>query len=284
MMMFGFLILLYSLRQRWYLALLGALAWGFSSYFIIIIGAGHIWKFLALTYVPPTIAGFILVYRHRPFVGSALLSLFAMLQLNANHPQMTYYFGLVMIIIAICFLIDAIRRKDIPNWFRGTGLALVCGALAIGANLPSLYNTYEYSKETKRSQSELTTPAAADAPAERPTGGLPKSEIVGWSYGRSEMFSLLVPNIKGGASARPEGGAMERMTLDRLEGRCYRLCPVHPGMHPGQGPAEMGYAGIHPPELRSRLGLQLGMAVGSDDLQLPDVQQVPCSGKYSCGG
>ena len=218
MMMFGFLILLYSLRQRWYLALLGALAWGFSSYFIIIIGAGHIWKFLALTYVPPTIAGFILVYRHRPFVGSALLSLFAMLQLNANHPQMTYYFGLVMIIIAICFLIDAIRRKDIPNWFRGTGLALVCGVLAIGANLPSLYNTYEYSKETKRSQSELTTPAAADAPAERPTGGLPKSEIVGWSYGRSEMFSLLVPNIKGGASARPEGGAMERMTLDRLEG------------------------------------------------------------------
>ena len=217
MMMTGFLILLYALRQRWYLALLGALAWGFSSYFIIIIGAGHIWKFLALTYIPPTIAGFILVYNHRPFVGSALLSLFAMLQLNANHPQMTYYFGLVMIILAICYLVDAIRTHQLPNWLRGTGLALLCGALAIGANLPSLYNTYEYSKETKRSQSELTPLSSADQPTERPTGGLPKDEIVGWSYGRSELFSLVVPNIKGGASARPEGGQMERMTLDRLE-------------------------------------------------------------------
>ena len=224
MMMFGFLILLYALRQRWYLALLGALAWGFSSYFVIIIGAGHIWKFLALTYVPPTIAGFILVYRHRPYVGSALLSLFAMLQLNANHPQMTYYFGLVMAIIAICFLIDALRkadrRKELLNWLAGTGLALLSGALAVGANLPSLYNTYEYSKETKRAQSELTPLTAADestAP-DRPTGGLPKGEIVGWSYGRGELFSLVVPNIKGGASARPEGGNMEHMTLDKLDG------------------------------------------------------------------
>ncbi len=217
MMMTGFLILLFALKQRWYLALLGALAWGFSTYFVIIIGAGHIWKFLALTYIPPTIAGFILVYNHRPVVGAALLSLFAMLQLNANHPQMTYYFGLVMVILAICYMIEAIRKHEIRNWLVGTGLAILCGALAIGANLPSLYNTYEYSKETKRSQSELTPLTTDDAtPAERPTGGLPKGEIVGWSYGRSELLSLVVPNIKGGASARPEGGAMERMTLDRL--------------------------------------------------------------------
>lgn len=218
MMMTGFLILLYALRQRWYLALLGALAWGFSTYFIIIIGAGHIWKFVALTYIPPTIAGFILVYNRRPFVGSALLSLFAMMQLNANHPQMTYYFGLVMIILAICYLVDAIRTRRLPDWLRGTGLALLCGALAIGANLPSLYNTYEYTKETKRSQSELTPLQTVDnEPAERPTGGLPKGDIVRWSYGRSELFSLVVPNIKGGASDRPEGGRMERMTLDRLD-------------------------------------------------------------------
>lgn len=220
MMMFGFLILLFTLRLRWYYALIGAVAWGFSSYFIIIIGAGHIWKFLALTYVPPTIAGLLLLYRGHKYTGTGLLALFAMLQLNANHPQMTYYFGLVMVLIVLAYLIEAIRKHKMRRWLVASGLTLAAGALAIGANSPSLYNTYEYSKETKRSQSELTVAASETSgePAERPTGGMPKSQIVGWSYGRSEMFSLMVPNIKGGASARPEGGQMVAMSLDKLDG------------------------------------------------------------------
>ena len=220
MMMFGFLILLFALKLRWYYALIGAVAWGLSSYFVIIIGAGHIWKFLALTYIPPTIAGLILIYRRRYVVGTAMTALFAMLQLNANHPQMSYYFAIVMALLVIAYLIEAIRTKRLRSWLASTGLLLAAGALAIGANAPSLYNTYEYSKETKRAQSELTPLKADDAPtaAERPTGGMPKDQIVGWSYGRSEMFSLIVPNIKGGASARPEGGAMVPMSLERLEG------------------------------------------------------------------
>lgn len=219
MMMFGFLILLYALRMRWYYALIGAVAWGFSSYFIIIIGAGHIWKFLALTYVPPTLAGFILLYRGRRLTGAALMALFGMLQLNANHPQITYYFGLLGGILAIVYLVDALRKGILRKWLAATGIAIAATALAVGANAPSLYNTYEYAKETKRSQSELTplAPSTPDASADRPTGGLAKSEILGWSYGRSEMFSLLIPNIKGGASARPEGGRMVPMTLDRLD-------------------------------------------------------------------
>lgn len=219
MMMFGFLILLFTLRMRWYYALIGAVAWGLSSYFIIIIGAGHIWKFLALTYVPPTIAGFLLLYRGHKVTGTAMLALFAMLQLNANHPQMTYYFGIVMAILAICYLIDAIRRHKMRKWLVASGLAIAAGALAIGANAPSLYNTYEYSKETKRSQSELTPERTVNdsQSTERPTGGMPKDQIVGWSYGRSEMFSLLIPNIKGGASARPEGGQMVAVSLSDLE-------------------------------------------------------------------
>ncbi|MDE6468633.1 MAG: YfhO family protein [Muribaculaceae bacterium] len=231
MMMLGFLILLYALKMRWYYALIGALAWGFSSYFVIIIGAGHIWKFVALTYIPPTIAGLLLLYRGCRVGGAALLGLFAMLQLNANHPQMTYYFGIVMFIIAVCYLIEAIRTHAVRGWLAATSIALGVGVLAIGANAPSLYNTYEYAKETKRSQSELTPQAsAADAPAERPTGGLPKSDIVGWSYGQSEMFSLIVPNIKGGASARPEGGRMVPMSLDKLEGgeEAAQACPLVP--------------------------------------------------------
>ncbi len=220
MMMFGFLILLVAMRMRWYLALIGAIAWGFSSYYIIIIGAGHIWKFLALTYVPPTIAGIVLAYRGRYVAGGALTALFAMLQLNANHPQMSYYFAFVILALVIAWLVEAVRAGKMRRWWIASAVTLVAGALAVGANLPSLYNTYEYSKETKRAQSELTplpTTDAATTSAERPTGGMPKDEIVGWSYGQAETFSLLVPNIKGGASARPEQGGMVYMGLDRLD-------------------------------------------------------------------
>jgi len=136
MMMFGFLILMYALGSRWYYALIGAIAWGFSSYFVIIIGAGHIWKFMALTYIPPTIAGVILLYRGRYLAGAAMTAIFAMLQLSANHPQMSYYFGLVMIILAVCYLIEAIREKRMRRWCAASGLALAAGVLPLGATVP----------------------------------------------------------------------------------------------------------------------------------------------------
>ena len=218
MMMFGMLILLYVMRMRWYVALLGAIAWGFSSYFVIIIGAGHIWKFLALTYIPPTIGGMLLCYRGRYVGGAAMLALFAMLQLAANHPQMSYYFAFVMAALAIAALVQAWRRGELRRWCAATAVVIGAGVLAVGANAPSLYNTYEYSKETKRTQSELTPlhTEADDPDAPRPTGGLPYEQIVGWSYGGAESFSLLVPDIKGGATARPEGGGMVHTGLDRL--------------------------------------------------------------------
>jgi hypothetical protein len=216
MMMMGMLIMLYCFRLRWPYALVGALAWGLSSYFVIIIGAGHIWKFMALTYVPPTVGALALVYRRRYFGGAALMGIFAMLELNANHPQVTYISLYLLVPLAICYLIDALRRKASVSWLKGSAAALVGGLLALGANLPSLYNTYEYSKETKRAGSELSTPAtSAEAqPAERPTGGLPKSEIGGWANLPSESFSLLIPNIKGGASIKPVQGQNQPLNLD----------------------------------------------------------------------
>ncbi len=223
MMMMGFLILMFALGKRWYYALIGALAWGFSSYFVIIIGAGHIWKFIALAYTPPLIAGLVLLYRGRYITGTALMAVSAMMQLAANHPQMSYYFAMVMLFVALAYLVDAFRRKALRRWLVASGLAVVAGVLALGANAPSLFNTYEYARHTKRAQSEL---AACDAEAagagsgnaDRPTGGLPYSDIVGWSYGPSEMFSLIVPNIKGGASARLHGGDMVLASLAELDG------------------------------------------------------------------
>ncbi|MDE5655815.1 MAG: YfhO family protein [Muribaculaceae bacterium] len=224
MMMFGFFILLYAMDMRWYYALLGSVAWGFSSYFVIIIGAGHIWKFVALSYIPPTIAGLVLCYRGRYLAGAALTALFAMLQLNANHPQMSYYFAFVMAGMALAYLCGAVKDKKVKQWLIASGCLLGAGALALGANLPALYNTYEYAKETDRGASELGAITESDNAAQEaesakaPTGGMDYSQIVAWSYTPSESLSLLVPNIKGGATARPVGGANQPVTLSEIDG------------------------------------------------------------------
>ncbi len=224
MMMFGFFILLYAMDMRWYYALLGSIAWGFSSYFVIIIGAGHIWKFVTLSYIPPTIAGLVLCYRGRYLPGAALTALFAMLQLNANHPQMSYYFAFVMAGMALAYLCSAVKDKKVKQWLIATACLLGAGVLALGANLPALYNTYEYAKETDRGASELGASAESDnatqeaESAKAPTGGMDYNQIVAWSYTPSESLSLLVPNIKGGATARPAGGANQPVTLSEIVG------------------------------------------------------------------
>lgn len=214
MMMLGFFILLMAMKMRWYVALVGAIAYGFSSYFIIIIGAGHLWKFATLAYVPPTIAGIILCYRGKYLLGAAVAALFAMMQISSNHVQMTYYFLFVILGIVIAFLVKALRKHTVRKWSFATLALVIAGALAVAANLPSLYNTYEYSKETMRGgHSELTR---HDSSAAASTGGLDRDYITQYSYGASETFSLLIPNIKGGASNKPEKGQNTILSLSRL--------------------------------------------------------------------
>lgn len=215
MMMAGFFILLMAMRMRWGVALLGAVAYGLSTYFVIIIGAGHLWKFATLAYIPPTIAGIVLAYRGRYLAGGAVAALFAMMQLSSNHIQMSYYFIYVILGIVIATGVTAWRGKRMKQWYTATGVLAVAAVLAVTANLPSLYNTYEYSKETMRgSHSELTAQTKAD-PANS-TGGLDKDYITQYSYQPSETFSLLIPNIKGGASAKPVQGRMMPVSLGDL--------------------------------------------------------------------
>ena len=215
MMMAGMLIMLTCMKLRWYYALIGAVAWGFSSYFVIIIGAGHIWKFVTLAYIPPTIGGIILAYRGRWLSGAALAALFAMLQIHSNHVQMTYYFLMVIIGVVLCYLIDAIRRKQLRSFGIATGVLALAACLAVCANLPSLYNTWKYSKESMRGgHTELTVPGAE---ASR-TSGLDRDYITQYSYGRAESLSLLIPDIKGGASARPEQGHLVPTSVLEIPG------------------------------------------------------------------
>lgn len=213
MMMIGFFILLIVMKMRWYVALLGAIAYGFSSYFIIIIGAGHIWKFLTLTYVPPTIAGMILAYRGKYLAGGALAAFFAMMQISSNHVQMTYYFLFVVVGLAVAYFFILLKRKRLMQWTKATGALLVGAALAVGANSPSLYNTYEYSKETMRGgHSRLSS----ESQHNETDGGLNKDYIMQYSYGKGETFSLLIPNLKGGASVKPEKGSMKQLSVAEL--------------------------------------------------------------------
>lgn len=210
MMMIGFLILGLSMKMRWYVALAGAIAYGLSSYFVIIIGAGHIWKFVTLAYIPPTIAGIVLAYRGRYLAGAALAALFAMMQISSNHAQMTYYFLFVVIGFVVAALIQAIREKELKRWGIATASLVVAAILAVGANLPSLYNTYEYSKETMRgNHSELTS----EADPENATDGLNRDYITQYSYGTSETWTLLIPDVKGGASAIPVSGQNQGQTM-----------------------------------------------------------------------
>lgn len=210
-MMFGFLIMGACLRWKWQYSLIGAAAWGLSSYFIIIIGAGHLWKFITLTYVPPVIGGVIAAYRGRWLAGSAVAALFAMMQIAANHVQMSYYFMFLIVGIAVAFLIKSIWINDFTKWAKATGALLVAALLAVAANSPSLYNTYKYSKETIRGQHSMLTSGG-----QAPQQGLDKDYITQYSYGRSESFTLLIPNVKGGASAKPVNGRMQMLTLGQL--------------------------------------------------------------------
>ena len=209
-MMLGFLIMCACLRMRWYYALIGSIAWGFSSYFIIIIGAGHLWKFFTLTYVPPVIGGVIMAYQGRLLQGTAVTALFAMMQIAANHVQMSYYFLFLILGLAIAFLVRAVRQNAVARWFYATSCLLGAGVLAVAANSPSLYNTYLYSKETIRGQHSLLTDGTAAS------SGLDKDYITQYSYGQAESFTLLIPNVKGGATVKPVGGRLEPLNLSQL--------------------------------------------------------------------
>lgn len=207
-MMLGFFIMCLCMKMKWYNALFASIAWGFSTYFIIIIGAGHIWKFVTLSYIPPTIGGLVLCYRGKYLSGTALASLFGALQLNSNHPQMTYYFIFVIIAMVIAWLCTAIRKKKVGQWGVATGCMIIAGILAVAANSSSLYNTFEYSKETVRgTATELTSANSSE------TGGMDRSAITAWSYGIDETFTFLVPNVKGGATIKPVGGENQLMSV-----------------------------------------------------------------------
>ena len=193
-MLLGFYILLRAFDFKAWLAALGAVLWAFSSYYFIIIGAGHIWKFYTLAYIPPTIAGMVLCYRGRYGWGILVTAFFMALQILSNHIQMTYYFGFVIVLMALAFL----ELRQWRDWLKGSAVFALGCLFGIAVNVSNLYHTWEYSKESMRGKSELTQ--QTKDPADQTSSGLERSYITAWSYGIGETWSLLIPNVKGGAS------------------------------------------------------------------------------------
>ena len=238
MLLLGFYILLRAFGMSPWLSALGGIMWAFSSYFFILIAAGHLWKFITLAYIPPTIAGMVLAYRGKLWQGGIVFALFVALQILSNHVQMSYYFLFVMLFLVIAFGVEAYRNQAIPQFLKASGVLVVAGLIGIAINISNLYHTYTYSLETMRGKSELTQTAPAGTAA---NGGLEKEYITQWSYGVGETLTLLVPNMKGGAtealSLNKTAMAKAKPTYSSL----YGSLPQYFGDQPGTaGPVYVG--------------------------------------------
>lgn len=194
----GFYFLLVTLSIDYRIAIIGAIAFAFSSYFFIIIEAGHNTKAHAIGYMSPVMASVLMVFRGRVLLGSALAAFFTALMLNANHFQITYYLVMLLMIIGIVTFFKALKEKTIPLFFKQVGFLLIAGMLGSLTSISKLTTTMEYGKETIRGKSELT------ANQSNKTSGLDKDYATAWSYGKAESLTLLIPNFHGGAS----GGAL----------------------------------------------------------------------------
>lgn len=238
-LMLGFYILLRAFGIPAWLAGLSGIMWAFSSYFFILISAGHIWKFITLAYIPPTIAGIVLAYRGKLLAGGILTAFFIALQIMSNHVQMSYYFLFVILFIAGAYFEDAWRNKTLPRFFKASAVLLVAALIGVAANLSNLYHTYTYSKETMRGKSELVQTGDA---AKQTSSGLDRDYITNWSYGIGETWTLLVPNFKGGSSSAPlsqSETAMEK--ANPMYGSLYNSFPQYFGSQPWTaGPVYVG--------------------------------------------
>ena len=171
--------------------------WAFSSYFFILISAGHLWKFITLAYIPPTLAGIVLAYRGRLLLGGIVTAVFIALQITSNHVQMSYYFLFVILFFVGAYFEDAWRNKTLPKFFKASSILIVAALVGVATNITNLYHTYTYSKETISSKSELVKTGDA---AKQTSSCLDRDYITNWRYGIGESWTLLVPNFKGGSS------------------------------------------------------------------------------------
>ena len=233
----GFYILLRAFNFRQYLAVLGSIVWAFSSYFFIIIAAGHIWKVMALAYLPPMIGGLVLCYRGKYLWGFLVTAIFAAFEVHANHVQMTYYYLFIIVPMVVAWLVKSIREGRMAHFWKASLVSLAAAAIGICINLSNLYHTWQYSHESMRGKSELVKKNNDN----QTSSGLDRDYITQWSYGIGETWTLLVPNTKGGASIPLADNAKVMEKADPNFAQIYQQMGQYWGEQPGtSGPVYVG--------------------------------------------
>lgn len=212
----GFYVLLLVLKIDYKVAVLGALAFGFSTYLIIILGVGHNAKSHAIAYMPLVLSGIILTFQKRYYLGFVLTAVASGLELVTNHPQMTYYLGFLIIILGISYFVQAVKTKELPSFFKASAVLFTAATFAFAMNATNLMATSEYAKESTRGKGELTI--NSDGSTKTQTTGLDKAYITQYSYGILETFNLLIPRFMGGGNREDIGKDSETYKAFRALG------------------------------------------------------------------
>ena len=234
--MTGFYVLLLIFGLNPWLAITGSIAYGLSSFLFLILAAGHNTQAIALAYMAPMIGGIYYAYRYNAVKGALLTAVVLTLEITANHPQITYYGFLCLLVFAIVEFVYALRSSTLARFFKTSAILVIPFVIAIGINFASLYTVYEYGKYSIRGKSDLT------AKSDDATSGLDKNYIVFWSYGVDETLNLLIPNFKGGSS-KPFGRDSETFKVLRQNNAAEAINQVQKywGTQPGtDGPHYVG--------------------------------------------
>jgi hypothetical protein len=196
-------ILLMVIKIPWKKAILGSIAFAFSTYLLIILQVGHNTKALAISYIPLVVAGLVLLRQNKILPGFLVSLLAISLQIRANHYQMTYYMLLLLGVYFIVYLIDSYKKNELNQFLKYMGVFIIAGILSLGLNAPNILSTYDYSKYSTRSQSELKL--NPDGSQKEISSGLDYDYITQYSYGIFESLNLIAPRIQGGASSEDIG-------------------------------------------------------------------------------
>lgn len=221
----GFYILLLLFGLNPWLAMTGAISYGFTSFFFQILGAGHNTQAIAMAYMPPLIGSIWYAYRHNIIKGALLTAFFLALEIQANHPQITYYAFLCVLVLGITEFIFSVRNKTIAEFLKKSAILIIPALIAIGINFASLYTTYEYGKYSTRGKSELT------GTGQKASSGLDKDYILAWSYGIDETLNMLIPNYKGGTSHgfKRDSEVMKVMKQNKVPAETANSLPMYWG-------------------------------------------------------
>ncbi len=242
-----FYFLAFVLTNDLWISILSSLAFGFSTYLIVILGVGHNAKAHAIAYMPLVLAGILLVFKKKYLFGFLVSTIALSLEIVANHFQMTYYLLLMVLILGICLLMDAILKKQLKHFFVSISILLITGLLSFGLNSTNILATQQYTQDTTRGKSDLTI--KPDGSPKESSSGLSKEYITQWSYGISETFNLLIPRFMGGSNSEKldsnsstynallKLGASPNVALNIVQTQI----PTYWGEQPGvSGPAYIG--------------------------------------------